>query len=563
MAIAGDTSFPPPMPKPLEPCTATAFSSSTTLWTPPSLIARPEPVTESDFIEVFVGSAPVTNALCLHARIVSQPWDLSLGDQFDVLKHGEIFLQALGKGLVQSIHLATPCQSFSKARNPPLRSTDFPEGLPNLTSNQQVLVDTGNSLAAFTAAAVRAAIKSDLYFSVENPQESYLWIQPLVRQISAEPGVGYTRVFYNHFGMPWLKPTVFMHNTPTLHELAEGTGEVTLPSVRLRGMVCVEGQMVFRTALASTYPVQLAEAYARLLADALLLKEESARLGLPVPLMPLAESAGCPMGSEVFFGGATLLSRAEVRRLGEVSGVSSKSAASPCVPDGFGQPRGMTVDEQVLWMQALPHPLDLDQLTLDQDLREAVEFEQRHTPQAIDAVRSSVLSRFTVLAQELQQEQVDWALEAPEPIRGLVSKIHGPLILALMQEMDYEDPGLLHDLQQGFPYVGQLPSCGIAVRPGIPQPLGFMTLPELRAIRKDSNGEVVHKLRSTEWDDDVMRQTLDDVEFGAMAGPWPLDTVETCRISLCRRLPVREERGSGWRTRVVDHKTESSVNFAI
>ena len=53
-----------------------------------------------------------------------------------------------------------------------------------------------------------------------------------------------------------------------------------------------------------------------------------------------------------------------------------------------------------------------------------------------------------------------------------------------------------------------------------------------------------------------MRQTLDDVEFGAMLGPWPLNQVETSRISLSRRLRVREERGSGWRTRVVDHKTE-------
>ena len=383
-----------------------------------------------------------------------------------------------------------------------------------------------------------------------------------MRQLAAIPGVGFTKVYYNAFGVPWLKPTVFMHNTPTLHELAEGTGEVTFPSVRLRGRVCVDGQMVFRTALASTYPVLLASTYARLLADALFLKQEAARLGLPAPLMPLAESAGCPMGSEVVFGSVTLLSRAEVRRLGEVSGMSSRAAALPCVPDGWGQPRGLTVDEQVLWMQSAPHPLDLGQLQLDQDLREAVEYEARHEPQAIDAMRSLELSRISELAQGLQQEQVEWTLEAPEPIRGLVSRIHGPLILALMQEMDYEDQGLLQDLQRGFPYVGELPACGIAVRPGTPKPLGLLTPAELRAMRKDSNDTVVRRLRSTEWDDDVMRQTLDDVEFGAMSGPWPLNEVETSRISLSRRLPVREERGAGWRTRDVDHKTESSVNLA-
>ena len=158
--------------------------------------------------------------------------------------------------------------------------------------------------------------------------------------------------------------------------------------------------------MASTYPVQLAEAYARLLADALLLREEAARLGQPVPLMPLAESAGCPMGSVVHCGVVALLSRAEVRLLGDGC-VSSKSIASPCVPNGCGQPRGMTVDEQVLWMESAPRPLDLGQLVLDPDLREAVEYEAAHTPEAIDSMRGQVLSRITELARALSKEQVD------------------------------------------------------------------------------------------------------------------------------------------------------------
>ena len=33
-------------------------------------------------------------------------------------------------------------------------------------------------------------------------------------------------------------------------------------------------------------------------------------------------------------------------------------------------------------------------------------------------------------------------------------------------------------------------------------------------------------------------------------------------MNLTRRIPVREERESGWRTRVVDHGTESMINEA-
>ena len=42
----------------------------------------------------------------------------------------------------------------------------------------------------------------------------------------------------------------------------------------------------------------------------------------------------------------------------------------------------------------------------------------------------------------------------------------------------------------------------------------------------------------------------------------PIDTVDLSQVRLTRRIPVRELRAKGWRTRTVDHATESLINDA-
>ena len=77
----------------------------------------------------------------------------------------------------------------------------------------------------------------------------------------------------------------------------------------------------------------------------------------------------------------------------------------------------------------------------------------------------------------LKSQHAQWAALAPAELRPLVRKIHGPLIGEMMAAMGYEDEGLLDCLQSGFPYVGPLPACGVAVKPGMAEPLGFVTPP--------------------------------------------------------------------------------------
>ena len=77
-----------------------------------------------------------------------------------------------------------------------------------------------------------------------------------------------------------------------------------------------------------------------------------------------------------------------------------------------------------------------------------------------------------------------------------------------------------------------------------------LSVTELRAQRAERNTL------------DLWESTVADAQAGYMTLPVPVHHLDLSLISLTRRLPVREERPKGTRTRSVDHFTESGVNPA-
>ena len=525
-----------------------------------------------DFVEVFSGEGVLSCAIAAQGLTCDEGWDINKSDCFDVLKYGDRLVNQLKSRHVLAVHFGTPCQSFSTARDPPLRDHHAPLGLPGQShSSATQLVTLGNELAEFTAQTALVALAEGSYFSIENPRSSWLWTHPAIRELAARPGVGFTLVEYTWFGAAWKKPTAFLHNLPTLHKLEECVAGARDATIRLRGKCWWGGSEQFRTALASAYPPKLGVEYAIALAEALTQREEAHARGHPTPMMELAHDAGCPLKSVARCGKVTLVARCATTRhvleRGSVEGterVVSRPlpAHSPLVPDGDGQPRGLAVLEQVEWMKSAQHPLDVEAISMDADLSNAVSFEVVNDPETIDAFRSDVLAHWQARAKVLESSRRRWLRKVDPSISALVERIHGPLAYEIMDAISYPDRDLVEAWRKGFPYVGKLPETGVAVHGGTPVPLGFLTPDELRARRTELNPQVVRKLKPTEWDGDVLRSTLDDVAFGAMAGPWPLSDINMSRVTLSRRLPVREERESGWRTRIVDHKTESEVNCA-
>ena len=69
-------------------------------------------------------------------------------------------------------------------------------------------------------------------------------------------------------------------------------------------------------------------------------------------------------------------------------------------------------------------------------------------------------------------------------------------------------------------------------------------------------------IKELPYADEVFDITCEDAEQGFMSEPVPIDTVDLSQVSLTRRIPVRELRAKGWRTRTVDHASESLINDA-
>ena len=87
-----------------------------------------------------------------------------------------------------------------------------------------------------------------------------------------------------------------------------------------------------------------------------------------------------------------------------------------------------------------------------------------------------------------------------------------------------------------------------------------MAVSELQARHTHFNSLVISNLRPSEWSHDVWSETEKDVAFGAMRGLWQLRDIDLSRTLVSRRMPVREERASGWKTRIVDDCSQSSVS---
>ena len=233
------------------------------------------------------------------------------------------------------------------------------------------------------------------------------------------------------------------------------------------------------------------------------------------------------------------------------------------VPRGDGCPTGLGEEEHISWALTIGHPFQDNLIVPDDDLKEALDFEIKTSPEEIDRYRSSKIDWIFERAAALENERVRWVDDCPDDIRQIVSRIHGPLVRELCYEIGFKDLDLVKHLQCGFPYVGRLPRSSEDVKDIVPRHPELISVEELRERRLEKNELLVEKVRTSEWQDDLMSENIADVEFGALSEIYLLEEIDMDAVTLSRRLPVREERSKGWRTRVVDHKSESMVNPAI
>jgi hypothetical protein len=232
------------------------------------------------FVECFHGDGAVALACVIKGIPCICPFDTQYGDEFDLLKNGEVLNELVRTERVGSSHIGTPCQSVTIARSPQLSDADHIEGLPGLLPHQLELVRLGTALIRWSVQFCLLLHQHGGFFSLENPVGSWAWWFPCMIALYLMTGVICTLFKQQQFGTPYEKQTLFIHDVPTYHRMKE---EVSLPrpTLKLRGRLKFDGIECFKTKLSQAYPVDMGLRMADLLVEALALKARARDAGIP------------------------------------------------------------------------------------------------------------------------------------------------------------------------------------------------------------------------------------------------------------------------------------------
>lgn len=141
------------------------------------------------------------------------PWVLSfeiLRDPSEDLLNASVqrsLLRLIALGAFSLVGSAIVCRSFSVAVTPPVRSPQFPRGVPWMSRAMKERVREGNAMADFQALVHDACIQHSVKYWTENPDGSHLWRQRKFQRYKAADSKHVGRFDMCRFGTSWRKRT--------------------------------------------------------------------------------------------------------------------------------------------------------------------------------------------------------------------------------------------------------------------------------------------------------------------------------------------------------------------
>lgn len=235
------------------------------------------------FAELFAGFAGLTEAvrsMCADVATVCEPHDKFYGS---ALEDDKEFLEMDEQDPDETAdwkHFAPPCRTMTRARRsdqhgdvPTLRSDARPEGFGDKQTVQ------ANLLADRTAHLSERQVRLGKYFSVENPEDSYIWQLKSFRRLIKLEGVSvrFIRLDQCAYGGPYKKATGVVTNCPWLGPGRRCSNAPPHLHTTLQGKVWSYkvDRMVWFTSEAAEYPTGLCEAWAQSWRDWLLKQRQS------------------------------------------------------------------------------------------------------------------------------------------------------------------------------------------------------------------------------------------------------------------------------------------------
>ena len=578
-------------------------------------------------IEVFAGGAVLTsvakqfglNGIAIDK--VKKTNARSTIFQLDLMQQSdrELLEQWLMSPLLLWVHFAPVCGTASRAREipragvsnlpRPLRSFDFPLGLPDLEGDELKRVEIANSLFQYTCNLFSWCVRRNILATVENPRGSYFWLVPCMLELMRIYPLYATDFQACMYGSKRDKWTRIVASFPEVLQMDlvcdrshqhTGWGFTTDAA----------GRKIWATSEESQYPRKLCIALVQIVLQVaanvgVILKPECLHDLVDHPLLTAKQSQLAtgrqPRGSKlppmlpafqqsaVFFAeGPSQIPCCLMSKLTHDITLRTEADQPVTVPKGSRFLRGHFVetesnggdegsqqnkrkrDEECRWSYKvvfglpweceqfiskaclLGHPAKQNH-AVPRDLKEAIAKHVEWSDKTLVEYRMNWCRHWLRRSKELEQAEKDDAAKRPVHVRTTTACKRLLLTQEMLESIAYEDMEVLELLRCGSPLAGEIPkSCAFeeSYKPCL------LTLPQLKGDAAKRNQAILASCRSSgdaAVDRQLLEETQEEVRLGWARGPFE-QVPDGCVVS--RRFPLVQ----GAKTRMIDDYSISGIN---
>eukprot|EP00438_Fugacium_kawagutii_P032532 Skav202150 [mRNA] locus=scaffold970:142130:165817:- [translate_table: standard] len=166
-------------------------------------------------LDLYSGQAGVARWLSkkFHVWVLTFDFDHGMDQNLLDTTVQQSILEAIELDCFSGMGAAPDCSSFSRAITPAVRDALYPFGRPGITPNMEKKVAIGNLHAAFMLKIILVCIQRGLYYWVENPDGSFLWLLPTWLRHGIGAAANAYRFDQCRYATPWRKRTRVATNT--------------------------------------------------------------------------------------------------------------------------------------------------------------------------------------------------------------------------------------------------------------------------------------------------------------------------------------------------------------
>ena len=484
------------------------------------------------------------------------------------------------------VHFAPPCGTASAARSrpiseelkqlgapepKPLRSKEFPQGLPWLHGLDKIKVDNANKIYQLCVQCIYETFARGIPITLENPPKSLFWDFPGIEQASYDCGL----MDYEFHGCMYGGCRKRLCRWRATGGLLDGLNLMCDGSHEHKPWSITKNSdgWNFSTAEEAAYPFELTEAVAYRVVKYHNYTPNPAKLNLVghSHVQATIQAGKQPRSQQSLISEFAdvkeySLSKApsNAKFLRDVKKGEKRSLETPEEQEPSTGIYGIYRSPEEFVQEALKtvHPMDSTD-AIEINLKKAIEFLASKSPADICKYRLHQLkiAREWVDELRLEEEQLHKSLE--ENIQRLMQKKRLLLFHKLMKLTEYpEADNLFKDMCEGFELVGKARNSKCLPKKIKP---ALISVDELQKAALWNRKAVLSKckLQNDETDEILWQGTQDELAKGWVRGPFDesqiTEILKTSNWIAIRRFALKQ----GEKIRVIDDCKEARINTAL